>query len=302
MHDGRVAGTMADEATRLSSFSHHNVAAAQAFIEAEELCRVMRLTGYHGKDGQVAAANRAKQRITGRWCYFTCVHQARNHNRRHYYQSDSSNRRVRVDNQPHNWPPSSKDTSADTGAPASARSSACAAPARRDGACRGTYPRAFQECLSLLADRRTHDFFHLASKILLASSGTCLAGICHSPPNPAMDKMSPRLFTRAAARPPMASALSSSRSSSTKFCASIFFTIRPKIRLTLLRNRKPTSAPGCAWKIWRWRVRVPRETSEHGRTSSAATGRSCAVRRCTLRATAHMPRSWPILCLRICMA
>src|SRR6202795_5286113 len=68
----------------------------------------------------------------------------------------------------------------------------------KDRACRGTHPRVFQEYLSLLADRRTYDFLLLASKILLASSGTCPAGICHSPPNPATEKMSPRLFTRAA--------------------------------------------------------------------------------------------------------
>ena len=61
----------------------------------------MRLTGYNGKDSQIAAANRAEQRVTRRWCYFARLQQARNHNRRHYYQSDSSNRRT--DDQPHNW-------------------------------------------------------------------------------------------------------------------------------------------------------------------------------------------------------
>src|ERR1700682_1474078 len=135
MHDGRVTGTVTDEAPRLACFGHDNIAAAQAFIQGEKLYCVIRLTGYHGKNGQVAAANRAKQRITRRWHHFACLQQARNHNSRHYQQSDPSNHH----RQPHNWPPSSKDTSADTNAPAYARSftrssacaSACAvAPAR----------------------------------------------------------------------------------------------------------------------------------------------------------------------------
>jgi hypothetical protein len=48
MHDGRFAGTVTDEATRLASFSHDNVAAAQALIQGKKLCRVIRLTGYYG--------------------------------------------------------------------------------------------------------------------------------------------------------------------------------------------------------------------------------------------------------------
>src|ERR1700687_1640437 len=70
----------------------------------------------------------------------------------------------------------------------------------KDRACRGAYPRVFQECLSLLADRRTYDFFFLASKKLLASSWTCPARKCLSPPNPAQEQtltLLPR-FTSAA--------------------------------------------------------------------------------------------------------
>src|ERR1700687_5886988 len=118
MHDCRVAGTVTDEATRLACFSHDNVATAQAFIQGEKLYCVIRLTGYHGENGQVAAANRAKQRITRRWHHLARLQQARNHNSRHYQQSDPSNH----NRQPHTWPPSSKDTSADTDAPAYARS------------------------------------------------------------------------------------------------------------------------------------------------------------------------------------
>src|SRR5260370_37485464 len=91
------------------------------------------------------------------------------------------------------------------------RSSACAAASAaapgtpfpfKDRACRGTHSRVFQECLSLLADRRTYDFFFLASKKLLASSWTCPARKCLSPPNPAKEQtltLLPR-FTSAAGR------------------------------------------------------------------------------------------------------
>ena len=98
MHDGRFARTATDEAARLASFGHDNVAAAQALIEGEKFCRVIRLTGHHGKNSQVAAANRAEQRITGRRCYFARLQQARNHNRRHNQQNDSSHR----DDETHN--------------------------------------------------------------------------------------------------------------------------------------------------------------------------------------------------------
>jgi len=79
-------------------------------------------------------------------------------------------------------PPRSKDTSEDTAAPACAtlclRRLMRRRPAHQDRACRGTEPRVFQECLSLLADRRTQDLFGLASNKLLALSGRCLG-----PPN-----------------------------------------------------------------------------------------------------------------------
>src|SRR6266481_5291792 len=97
--DHWLSVTVTDEAPRLARFSHDNVAAAQAFIEGEKLYCVIRLTGYHGKNGQVAAANWAKQRITGRWPHFARLQQARNHDSRHYQQSDPSNHHCK----PHNW-------------------------------------------------------------------------------------------------------------------------------------------------------------------------------------------------------
>src|SRR6266478_6119722 len=121
--DHWLSVTVTDEAPRLARFSHDNVAAAQAFIEGEKLYCVIRLTGYHGKDGQVAAANWAEQRIARRWRHLACLQQARNHNSRHYQQTDPSNCHC----QPHNWPPSSKDTDAHACTRSFVRSSACAA-------------------------------------------------------------------------------------------------------------------------------------------------------------------------------
>src|ERR1017187_3375133 len=112
MDDCRFGGAVTDGATRLPTFSHANVAAAEAFIKGKKLCRVVRLTGDYGKHGQIAAANRAQQRIARRRRHFARLQHARNHNRRCYYHhySDSSNCRTRTNDQPHNWPPRSKDT------------------------------------------------------------------------------------------------------------------------------------------------------------------------------------------------
>src|SRR5208282_1151258 len=110
MDDCRFAGAVTDETTRLACFSNDNVAAAQAFIEGEKLCRVVRLTGDYGKDGQIAAANRAQQRITRCWRHFARLHHARNHSRRHYYHHYSDSSSYRINDQLHNWPPRSKDT------------------------------------------------------------------------------------------------------------------------------------------------------------------------------------------------
>src|SRR5580658_2576222 len=165
---------MADESTRLASFSYNNVAAAQAFIQSEKLRRVIRLTGHHRKDGQIPTANRAEQGITGCWRHFACSHQARDHNRSDNYQSDCR----KHDHQPHIGPlpavktlilPRARDSV--RALPRRYFASSCPALSRhtlprhtKDRACRGAYVRVFQECLSLLADHRTYDFYFLASK------------------------------------------------------------------------------------------------------------------------------------------
>src|ERR1017187_1666305 len=88
-------------------------------------------------------------------------------------------------------PPRSKDTEA----PARARARRLRRSPRhaKVRACRGDQSRGFQECLSLLAEQRTHDLFFLASKKLLASSG-----ICQGPTNLAKELTPLRRFTSVA--------------------------------------------------------------------------------------------------------
>jgi len=58
------AGTAANQTLGLSSLGYHYFATANTFIESEELSGLVRFAGNHGKDSQVSATDRIKQRVT----------------------------------------------------------------------------------------------------------------------------------------------------------------------------------------------------------------------------------------------